>query len=59
MASYHSGHFKAVMAGDWLDQTIDVGTLAGWVGLCHEDPLALERDVAIIRAMENDLTATH
>ncbi len=58
MASYHSGHFKAIKAGDRLTQTVDVGTLAGWVGLCHEDPNVLERDMAAIRAMEADLTAT-
>jgi hypothetical protein len=58
IASYHSGHFKAVKAGDRLAQTVDVGTLAAWVGLCHEDPSVLERDMAAVRAMETDLTTT-
>lgn len=58
MPSYHSGQFKALKTGDYLMKTVDVGTLAGWVGLCHEDAAIIERDLAAIRAMEDELTAT-
>jgi hypothetical protein len=58
LASYHSSFFKAMRVGDRLQKSVDVATLAGWVGLCHEDPAVVERDMAMVQAMEPELVDT-
>lgn len=55
LASYHSSFFKASKAGDRLQKSVDVATLAGWVGLCHDDPAVVERDMATVQALEPEL----
>jgi biotin carboxylase len=56
LRSYHSSAFKATKSGDLLRMTVDVGSIAGWVGLCCDEPEVLIDDMNTLRTMERSLT---
>jgi ATP-grasp domain len=55
LPSFHSMAIKAVHIGDAYDQTVDVATIAGWVGLLHHDPDIIAKDIAVLREIETQL----
>jgi biotin carboxylase len=52
LRSLHSVSLKASRAGDHYSRTVDVGTMAGWVALLHNDSAVIAEDIAAVREME-------
>ncbi|GIQ75956.1 ATP-grasp domain-containing protein [Bradyrhizobium sp. RD5-C2] len=55
LPSFHSMAIKAQQVGDTYNETVDVATIAGWIGLLHDDPATIAKDVATLREIEHQL----